>query len=199
MIALFALLLVHSGLASAHPDDATSILGGWRVEQVQNGENTLTFPAAFRSGGQDVVWGRWLWVFDEGMITLATQVAIRNKDVQGTKGKWTTREGAYQWCHAQITVPAKQDHGTIYLPDRIDTEARVGRYGKEPIAVGSCNIQLTGMSKLTIGAAPEGSPTDAIGLKNEKGDLSFVLVPDGRSYDLQSVIPEAKKAEAAAK
>lgn len=194
---MIALLLMLSGAAQAHAEGA-AILGGWRVESVQTGDTTMTFPAAFRSGGQDVVWGRWLWVFDEGVLTLATQVAIRSKDDQGTKGKWTTREGAYQWCHAQIAVPAKQADGHIYLPDRVDTEARVGRYGaKGPIAVGSCNIQLTGMADLTIGSAPEGSPPDAITLKNAKGDLTFLLVPDGRSFDLETVIPEPKQAPAA--
>ena len=179
---LLAALL--SSPAQAHGGGTLS--GAWRVHTVKSGETIQAFPDALLGGEQNITYGRWLWVFGANSLTIATQLSVEDHDdIEGNEAK-ATRDAAWAWCQAQITVPLSQNNGHLTLPNRIQTSGHAGRFDSkgEAFVDGTCAIQLTGVAALEIVDNPAESPSGAVTLANEAGSLQIVLVPDGSAATL---------------
>ena len=183
---LLAALL--SSPAQAHGGGTLS--GAWRVHSVQSGQTTQNFPDALLGGDQNITYGRWLWVFGENSLTVATQLSIEDhNDIEGNEEK-ATRDAAWAWCQAQITVPLSQNNGHLKLPNRIQTSGHAGRFSSkgEAYVDGTCAIQLTGVASLEIVDNGAGAPSGAVTLSNEAKSLQIVLVPDGSAATLDRTV-----------
>ncbi len=173
--------------ASAHEGH---IEGAWRVHSVVNGEETLAFPDALQTEGKVLVYGRWLWMFGDNKLTLASQVLNKTDGGETTKGSKTVRADDFAWCATQVTVDIGWSKGTLLLPKGVQAESRVGRYDKKskPVSVEECNVRLNGVQSLTPVRGAEGAPEDAITMVAPGGQLKFVLVRDNLDVDVDALI-----------
>lgn len=187
LLALFGLMGALSSTAVAHEGH---IEGAWRVHSVINGEETLDFPAALETEGKVLVYGRWLWMFGDNKLTLASQVLNKSDGGETTKGKKTVRADDFAWCATQVSVDIGWSKGTLLLPKGVQAESRVGRYDKKgkPVLVEECNVRLNGVQSLTPVRGAEGAPKDAITMVAPGGQLKFVLVRDSLDVDVDALI-----------
>ncbi len=187
--AVVAIGLLFANAALAH---SGHLEGTWRVHSVIQGEETMAFPDALAIEGKEMVWARWLWVFEDTKLTLAAQSLHKTPDAESVKGKTTSVANDFAWCSNSIRVDIGWSKGTLMMPAQLQAEARVGRFAKSgaEVAVESCNIQLNGVQSLIpLRDAPD-TPKGSITMVSTTGQVKFVLVPDteGLTIDVPSLI-----------
>jgi hypothetical protein len=184
-----ALLLIFGLMTPAQAHEG-HIDGAWRVHSVINGEETLSFPDSLATDGKTLVFGRWLWVFGDNKLTMASQVLNRTDLGEVNKGKRTVEASDFAWCGTQISVDIGWNKGTMLMPKGVQAETSVARHDKKnkPIAVEKCSVRLNGVQSLTPVRGAEGAPEDAITMVAPGGQLKFVLVRDNIDIDVDALI-----------
>ncbi len=193
--ALVAALAVLAAPSTALAHGAGKLTGMWRVHQMIVDGKTQTFPEAFKTMDERAVWGRQLWVFEEEAITLATQVALRNREDVIDKGSKKTRDAEYMWCQAQATVPLRWVDGhDPALPSMVHIHASGARTAGKTDVSGACNLDLKLGDLVQVDNGP-GAPKGASTLTNKDESFVVVLVPDGRPAELDDFVEGQNKLE----
>jgi hypothetical protein len=185
---MIAALLLWVGLAQAAPP----IAGAWRVIQVDTEQGTLRFPEAMNEEGSRLVYGRWVWIFEDGRVLVRSEALRAFDEATRARGKAEERSARLSWCASSVAVDAGWQGDTLLLPGLVQTESRAQRFGKKDalITTTACSVRLNAVGPLRLTHAPADAPAGAMRLQTPTGTLAFTLVRDSATVNVKALLAE---------